>query len=143
MHTDGSSAKAEHVVTGEVRQSNAAGHDVWVDQLLMGDQDHRAGILIPNAFKHMGFARLTIGKEIRLVYIAFPDGNRQAPRTVFFDSSRFTDVADRIRYMKFIYTNDDKWLLQLYDRSEEDDGDLLKEIDGLQEPEKGKPLSPL
>lgn len=126
------------VAAGEIRQFNATDYKVWVEKLLLGTVDHHAGVLTPGSFKHMGFARLVIGAEIQLEWIEFPAGKELPPKTTYFDSSKLQEVAKQIRYMKFTYTGNEKWTLQVYDRSETDDGyadgKFLKQIVSQKEP---------
>ena len=127
-----------HVAVGEIRQMNASGEEIWMDQLLMGGRNHRAGVLMPGTFSHMGFAQIATDDQIKLVFNTYLDGKELPPQTVYFDSSKLKGVAAQIRYMKFTYTGGGKWILQLYDRSETDEGyregQYLQEVLSQQQP---------
>ena len=109
------------VITGEIRQANNTANSVWVEELLMAGMNHRAGILSPDAFKHMGFARIEVGAELKLVYNAYSGDDRASAQTAYFDCSHLTNIAGKVRYMCFTYEPGDKWVLRLYDRSDIDD----------------------
>ncbi|WFB36370.1 hypothetical protein P3T73_01145 [Kiritimatiellota bacterium B12222] len=118
--------------SGEIRQVNASEDEIWVEELVLGDQDHRAGVLMPGVFKHMGFATFSVGEEIKLEWIEFSKGKEIPANTTYFDTSELVKSAKNIRYLKFTYLGDDKWVLHTYDRSSLDeefsDEGYLKEL---------------
>ena len=90
------------------------------------------GVLIAGATKTMGGGQFEIGKELKVVWLEDYSSNNPTKGEAFFDSSKLSDIAGKVKEIEFVYQGDKKWKLRAYKALHRYKKDLIREIDSFQ-----------
>ena len=127
-----SSEEKPVIVHGSVEMENLSQEHLWVTIELCEFRIGRT-YLAPGAGKSVGFIRFPIGKTAGVVWSVDPDdGSGWGPEmSVSFDTTPFSDIADQIRGVHFVYDGDNKWRIRTYSGPIAGRDPFLREIRSL------------